>query len=159
MVYNIQNADIINYIVNDPSVKPHMDPSGKYANAWMDYSDAIGNSRYLFLGNYDATCMVLAENWSPGTWELHTAALPQARGKTMLEHGKAVIDWFWDIDQILVYGQTPVINRAARLFNLKCGMWEIGEHIHFISGPVITFAKANPKFNLTKEDIQKCIIM
>ncbi len=159
MVYNIQDTHIINYIVNDPAVKPHIDPSGKYAGQYMDYSDFIGNSRYLFLGNREATMIVMAENWSPGTWELHTMALPEARGKDALQHGKEVIQWFWDNDQIMVYGQTPINNRRAQLFNLKCGMWEIEHTTHFISGPVITYAKTNPKFNLNKEDIQRCIIM
>ncbi|UZK69601.1 hypothetical protein OKW76_00480 [Sphingomonas sp. S1-29] len=72
--------------------------------------------------------MAMAFEWSaPFTWQMHTLALPSCRGKRALKDGKAMIrEMFVEHGACLIWGQTPVNLRAARIFNRWCGAKSVG---------------------------------
>lgn len=146
MVSLVKDPRIINYIMNDPTIKPQMDPLGVFEGQDMDWTEYTEMPQYQFWMPDTMDGFVLTEQKVPGVREMHVGFLESLRGKAGIEFGKFVINVLFHTGDLYLYGNTPVNNRAGHIFNRKCGMKEMGEIYHPASGHCKTFAIVNPAF-------------
>lgn len=133
MIRRSPDAALHNKILNDPAITGHFGPSEKDLTPLFNEPGA-----YVLLDNgKDAACVF---EWSaPRIWQSHTYFLPSARGKSGIETGKAFIRLMFDDGARLLWGQTPVANRQARMFNRLIGAVADGFDDHPYSGPIEYF--------------------
>ena len=115
MIRRSTDAELHNRILNDPDI------TGHFGWATKDLSPLFNEpGAYTLLDNgKDAACVF---EWSaPGVWQAHTYFLPTARGKRGIETGKAFIALMFEDGARMLWGQTPVANRQARMFNRLIG--------------------------------------
>lgn len=132
MIERTFDADKINALVNDPSIRPTVGGDGE---SYIDVSSAVADRQNVFLlGEHGG----FACTWSaPGTYEVHTFILPDGRGRwartfaiagrSLMEAGGATHLW------------TRVHPGAAnvRAFTLRAGFKPAGTHtIDLGAGPV-----------------------
>lgn len=129
----LTNVDVINGVANLPEVLPFIGPN----LVSIDLGDLLNlPSRYLFLSNEEETAISLWEMYSPGIWEGHTMFTNQCRGRQAIQTGRAMIDTLHEIRPVMmIWGQTPVSNRAANWFNSALGMKRGLEITHHVMGP------------------------
>jgi hypothetical protein len=115
MIRRSPDAELHNRILNDPAITGHFGPAMKDLTPLFAEPGA-----YVLLDNGgDAACVF---EWSaPRIWQSHTYFLPSARGKRGIETGKAFIRQMFDDGAKMLWGQTPLANRQARMFNRLIG--------------------------------------
>lgn len=132
MLQRCFDADRINALVNDPSIRPHIGGDGE---SWIDLTAAVADDQNVFLlgghGGFSFT-------WSaPGTYEVHTFILPSGRGEQALQ--LALLARGWMAEHFADHLWTRVHPEAAnvRAFTLKAGFHPAGKHtLDLGSGPV-----------------------
>lgn len=134
MIRRSPNADLHNLILNDPQITGHFGAEKKDLSPLFDEPGA-----YVLLDNGTDAATVL--EWSaPRIWQCHTYFLPSARGRRGVEAGKGFLRWMFENENArIVWGQTPVANRPARMFNRLCGAVSDGFDDHPYSGRVEFF--------------------
>ena len=129
-----QDAGLHNRILNDPAITGHFGAQFKDLTPLFNEPGA-----YVLLDNGADAASVL--EWSaPGVWQCHTYFLPSCRGKRAIEAGKGFLRWMFEREGArMVWGQTPVGNRQAIMFNRLCGAVSDGFDDHPYSGRIEYF--------------------
>lgn len=107
----------VNRVVNDPTVFPHL---ALGAFDYIDMSPLIENPRNIcFMGELGGAILV----WSaPDTYDAHDFILPDGRGKWAKIVCASILSMMFDAyGAKMIWAQTPVENRACRMFNRMLG--------------------------------------
>lgn len=97
---------------------------------------------YTVLSNEDYTAVTIWEEQSLGSYQGHTLFSNLVRGRDAIILGKEMIQWMLANKQpILLWGQTPIDNKAARWFNRQVGLkpFSYKTNHHWLVGPVEYF--------------------
>lgn len=145
------NPDIPNRIANHPDVvrqlgwNPEDHPE---TNGWLLLGDQVADrDRWVFLVNETEDFCFMFEWSAPGVYQMHTAALPSCRGKRAVKAGKQLLhEMFTQHGADMVWGMTPLDNKAARLFNRWVGGVSCGFGEHHVSGPVEYFRNSRARW-------------
>jgi len=119
MTHILQDMNHLEWIMKQPEVFPHL--------GFSDY-DSIDinkfvNHRVTILANEDETAVSLWEESSPGIFEAHSLFTNDCRGRDAIRVGSDMIEWMIiNKDPLLLWGQTPVINKAANWWNRQVGL-------------------------------------
>ena len=118
MIVRATDAALHNRIANHPEVKPTLGYNEGYTDfaALFNYPDA-----YVLLSDGQGAAAIF--EWSaPGVWQSHTMFLPESRGKNGIRAAKAMMAWMFENMQArMLWGMTPLSNRAAHMFNRLIG--------------------------------------
>jgi hypothetical protein len=144
------SALMINHIANHPSVKPSIMMAGHDPEntAPLDFSELETRpDHYLMFHNGswnldpDANFALVFDGIrQSGCWEQHSLSLPSCRGRKGLKAAKEMHrHMFEEEGALILWGQTPVSNRAACLFNRWCGGSSMGFGDHYNFGAVEFF--------------------
>jgi hypothetical protein len=108
----------VNAIANDPAVSCSFGHKG----GPMDFSAlAAEPGNYIVLTD-GASIAGIAEWTAPDVWQVHTMALPAARGTYGFDAFREMLrQMFTDHGAFAIWGQTPIRNRAARAMNRRMG--------------------------------------
>lgn len=123
-----------NYIANHPAVKLTLG----YNAGYTDFTPLLADpENYVLLADGDVAAVF--ECSAPRVWQAHTMVLPTARGKQAVASGKAMLAFmFEEMNARLVWGQTPVANRAAQMFNRLIGAKPEGQGVD-AAGHAVTY--------------------
>lgn len=103
---------VLNDIVNDPSVRPWIVPGS--STEPLDLAPLVGDWRNVVLHNGTKHAAILAHWQEPGIYEIHTQALPQARGAPLVDFVHAVLHWLYTRTEALeLQTKVPEGNKAA----------------------------------------------
>lgn len=96
----------------------------------------------------DHPTLAMIFEWSaPGVYQMHTMSLPGTRGKAMMQDAKEMIRAvFTTYRADMIWGQTPIGNRPARLFNRLVGAVSAGFGAHHIAGSVEYFRNSRARW-------------
>lgn len=125
------DASAHNRIANHPSVRP----SFGWLEGEVNFDAEVADTdNYVFLLDGDSAAIF---EWSaPGVFQVHTMSLPESRGKGVIESGRRMLAWMRDCAGAhTVWGQTPLQNRSARMFNRLIGARYAGARTHHVTGP------------------------
>jgi hypothetical protein len=137
MIHECRDPIIINGIANHDDVA---EGSGLLPDEVADYTDALNNPGLVFLVNDTADAMTILEFKGPGIWEIHSLFLKTARGRRGIQIGKAMLEHMREKRKAeIIWGQTPIQLRAARMFNKWCGLESVGYGVLLGVGPVEYF--------------------
>jgi hypothetical protein len=138
-------ARVINAIANQPEVYPFVCPDPSFGYIFFD-EHAARPEHYVLLhnGQHDddltATAAMIFEWSAPGVWEMHTLFRNECRGKAALAQAHEFVAFMYDeMGADMIWGQTPLDNKAARFFNRKLGGKSVGTGTHHAFGPVEFF--------------------
>jgi hypothetical protein len=124
------DASAHNRIVNHPAVKPAFSRD----DGDLSFDDLADNPDYALLTNEDDAAAIF-EWCGPGVWQVHTLCLPSCRGARAIAEARRMMDWmFTNEGARMIWGLTPVGNRAAVMFNRLCGAVSHGFRDHHVSG-------------------------
>ncbi|RSU53995.1 hypothetical protein [Sphingomonas sp. S-NIH.Pt15_0812] len=129
------DAALVNRVANLATV--HL--AIAYHGQPLDWSAAFPSedTGVVVLSNgYDA-CAVFAST-ADRVWQGHTIFGPTCRGRSAIETGKAIIAWMLPHAD-LIWGATPIGNRAARWFNRQIGGRPAGFDHYDVEGDVELF--------------------
>lgn len=120
----------VNAVLNHPEVLP---TAGLGAKS-LDASVVLANPRNIALmGEYGGAIFM----WSaPGIFEAHDYFLPAGRGAWAKQASRSMLDIMFDAyGASMVWAQTPIENRACRIFNRILGFNSMGvETVTMIPG-------------------------
>ncbi|WP_198352340.1 hypothetical protein [Sphingomonas sp. MA1305] len=116
IVSRCYDAAAINAVCNHPAVLPGLS-LGLHA---LDVSDLLEDRRNIaFLGEYGGA---LFHRTGPGVYAAHDFFLPQGRGQWALAASRKMLAKMFDqFAARLIWAETPVENRACRMFNRWLG--------------------------------------
>jgi hypothetical protein len=117
VIVRATDASLHNFIANHPAVKPTFG----YANAFADLSPLLEYpDQYIMLSDGKGAASIF--EWSaPFVRQGHSLFLPDSRGKDGLESARAMLGWMFDYGAKMLWGMTPLDNRAALMFNRLIG--------------------------------------
>ena len=119
MIWQTEDADEINVIINHPEVYPHV------AHGELPPLDVapLMNGRNIFIMSEGGgfAFIHICEN----LYEGHYYFLPEYRGKYAINTAKECLNWLAQ-REITLIGRTPLKNKSARLFNKLIGMERVG---------------------------------
>jgi hypothetical protein len=124
LVYPTRDAARANEVVNNHTVLPYLS-LGLYES--LDVTPLVENPRnHLLMGEFGG-CLII---WSaPGVYDCHDFVLPEGRGKWARDAAQDVFDFvFGKLGARMLWTQTPVENRASRMFNRIIGFTSHGVH-------------------------------
>lgn len=126
------DASVHNAIANHPSVRP----SFPWVEGEVSFDEEVRlTDAYVFLVNEDRDAAAIFEWSAPRVYQVHSMSLPSCRGKAVIEVGKRMIAWMQaEMGARMIWGQTPVDNRAARMFNRLMGARSEGMRGHHVTG-------------------------
>ena len=119
MIERTRDAMLIHAMLLHPEVAPNM--------TWTlaDLEKNLADERHIAL--IDGVAAAVFEWSAPGVYEAHTIFLPPVRGSLAVERGKALIAaMFGSYGANMLWGATPLANRAARWFNRQIGAVVVG---------------------------------
>jgi len=131
MMIEIQkSAEFANSVLNHPVVRPDVaDPT----EGPIDISQVVANPAHRVLGGAHGVTVWL--KYFDGCWEVHTAILPEGRGKWAREFAEASLHhMFTATDCVEAITRVPQGHVAARTLTLSCGF-----HEHFVTPPECPF--------------------
>jgi hypothetical protein len=135
LIYRATDARIHNLIANHPQVTPTINYSGTYADFTPLFEQP---DHYILLHDGEGAASIF--EWSaPGIWQGHSLYLPERRGKEGIQSGREMVAWMFDHGAEMLWGQTPLDNRPALMFNRLLGFKPAGQGVHFVAGPVQYF--------------------
>ncbi len=96
----------------------------------------------------DHPTLAMIFEWSaPGVYQMHTMSLPGTRGKAMMLDAKDMIHaMFTTYRADMLWGQTPIDNKAARMFNRLVGAKSAGFGHHDVAGEVEYFRNSRARW-------------
>lgn len=132
MIERTFDAVRINYLVNHPSVRPHI---GGDVTQPLDLAGAVADRQNVFLNGEHggfACC------WSaPETYEVHTFVLPEGRGRWAYELARAGRDWMATFGALHLWTRVHPDAANVRRFTLRAGFMPAGHHtLDLGTGPV-----------------------
>lgn len=129
------DAGRINYLVNHPTIRPHIGGDGE---SNLDLSDAVADPANVFL---DGEHGGFAFTWSaPGVFEVHTFILKDGRGAWARSFARDAREAMADI-----YGAKHLWTRVhpdaahVRKFTLDAGLVPAGQHTVDLGAGPVTF--------------------
>lgn len=135
MIYRATDALVHNAIANHPDVKPTI----SYTDGYADFTPLFDYPDYHVLLHDGEGAASIFEWSAPGVWQGHSMFHPDRRGKDGIRSGRDMIRWMFDHGAQIVWGQTPLDNRAALMFTRLIGGTPCGQGIHHTAGPVQYF--------------------
>ena len=107
----------VNSILNHPEIHPWI----TFNDDPVDFTWALGQSdRFVLFGPYGGQIYHLV---GPKTYEVHSAYLPEARGRYALEATKQTLRWmFTQTDATEILTRVPRGNIAAKALARACGL-------------------------------------
>lgn len=135
LIWRERDATLINNVANLANVHPAI----AYHGQPLDWSAAFPaeDTGVVVLSNGDDACAVFAST-AHRVWQGHTVFGPTCRGRRAIETGKAIIAWMRPHAD-LIWGATPIGNRAARWFNRQIGGRPAGFDHYAVEGAVEIF--------------------
>lgn len=135
MIVRATDASVHNTIANHPEVKPTI----SYTEDYADFTPLFEHpDQYVLLHDNEGASSIF--EWSaPGVWQGHSMFLPERRGKEGIASARAMIAWMFDNGAEMIWGQTPLDNRPAQMFNRLIGFKAKGTGTHHVAGPVRYF--------------------
>lgn len=131
------DAAVHNRIANDPSVRPSFP---WFEGAVSFDAEVTRPDDYVFLANEEGDAAAIFEWSAPGVFQVHTMALATCRGRRALASGTRMVAWMFDDEGAeMLWGMTPVDNRAAGMFNRMMGARSLGKRDHHVAGPCEIF--------------------
>lgn len=133
------DASLHNLIANHPEVAPHLahDP----AKGPLFFDNLVLEPQFYVLLHNGVDAAMIFEWSSPHVWQQHTIFAPSCRGKPAVIEAKKMLRWMFEEEgAVMIWGQTPLANRAARIFNRWVGGVSQGLGDHHIVGPVEYFS-------------------
>jgi hypothetical protein len=129
-----------NYIANHPAVAPYLAHDPALGPLFFD-NLVLEPQFYALLHNGRDAAMIF--EWSsPHVWQQHTMFLKSCRGKQAVVEAKKMLRHMFEVEgAVMIWGQTPLDNRAARMFNRWCGGKSVGFGDHHVVGPVEYFSR------------------
>lgn len=114
IIRQVKDAVALNRIVNDPGVRTWVSMPGQGP---LDLSEAVSNPLNVLLMDEQETMAQLWIQHAPGFFEVHTQALPCARGKYALKAARE-FTWFMFTRSVMTtaVSKVPTHNAAARQF-------------------------------------------
>ena len=132
------DASLHNVIGNHPRVVTAIEHDPALGPIFFD--NLANEPAFFALLHNGADAAAIFEWSAPGVWQSHTMFLPSCRGRKGIEAAKMMMaEMFLLHDADILWGQTPVHNRAARLFNKWIGAEERGRGVHHVAGDVVYF--------------------
>ncbi len=131
MIRRELDAALANRIAGDAAVRSFV----CYHDHEIDFGPVIDKCVVLSNGN-DA--MAAFEQTEERRWQSHTFFLPSCRGRRAIETAKEMLAWMKPYADVL-WGATPLENRAARWFNRQIGAVPIATDEYEAEGPVEIF--------------------
>ena len=119
-----------NRIANLPDVRP----SFEWFEGEVSFDEEVAQTdHYVFLVE-DGVAAIF--EWSaPGVWQAHSMSAPEMRGSRTIAIGKAMLAWMRDnMGARMIWGQTPLHNRPARMLNRLLGTKSAGRRTHPVTG-------------------------
>lgn len=116
MIRRVYDASEIDYLLNDPAIRPTIGGEGP-----LSVHELIADERNVFLVEGDNGAAFL---WrGPGVFEGH--GFFKARGREALRIGRRMLGSM-EGQACLLWGTTPVELKAARWFNRQIGFRSLG---------------------------------
>lgn len=147
----IFEPDIPNIIANHPDVirslewKPEDHPETK-GFLLLD-AQVADTDNWIFLISSNGELCLFFEWSAPGVYQMHSLSLPTFRGKDMMNAAKKLIEaMFIEYGADMIWGMTPLGNRAARMFNRKIGAKSCGFKTHFAAGDCELFRNSKARW-------------
>ena len=110
-----KNADFINKLVNDPSIRP---TAGGDGVSYIDFSPNF--DKIISLEGKGGAWLFFEED--KDIYECHYFFLPEFRGRYALEFGRKVLKYMFDIiGAKKLFGRAPVENRSTSIYNTALG--------------------------------------
>lgn len=106
-------------LINDPAIRPTLGGEGE-----LDPTALIADRRNVWLFDEDGgACFA----WrGPGIYEGHSFF--RVRGRKAIQLGRSILHAMFDLyDARVIWGATPIENKAARWFNRQLGFLSLGE--------------------------------
>jgi hypothetical protein len=135
LIYRATDARIHNHIANHPEVKPTI----SYAEDYADFTPLFEQPDHYILLHDGMGASSIFEWSAPGVWQGHSMFLPERRGKEGIASAKDMIAWMFEQGARMLWGQTPIENLPARMFNRLVGFKRCGRGVHHVAGPVEYF--------------------
>lgn len=116
IVFRVWDAEPVNAVCNDPAVLPTL----SLGMGDVDVSGLIADSRNVFfLGEHGGA---MFHRTAPGTYAAHDFFLPSGRGAWALKASRYMLSYMMEaIGARMIWAETPVENRACRMFNRWLG--------------------------------------
>jgi hypothetical protein len=110
-------AHVVNFLINHPSIQPHV--CGQLVG-YLDATPLVQNPDNYFFTNEVGGCGFI--NLAPGRYELHSFALPSARGRWVKENFERVKEWMFNHTPCKeIVTLVPLNNRMALGAARICG--------------------------------------
>ena len=143
-MHRSKNADFINKLVNDPSIRP---TAGGDGVSYIDFSPNFDN----IISLEDEGGAWVFEKESQDVYEGHYFFLPKFRGKYALDFGRKALKYmFGIIGAKRIIGRAPVENRLSSFYNSALGIKK--GPIEEVYIPQIDWSYMAKIFTIDKED-------
>jgi hypothetical protein len=145
------DPNVPNRIANHPAVVRNLEWNPEdhpETDGWLLLGPQVENrDHYVFLVDPTERLCLIFEWSAPGVWQMHSMSMPDFRGKAMMRAAKALIhEMFVEVGADMLWGQTPLQNRAARMFNRLVGAISCGFGRHHIAGDVEYFRNSRARW-------------
>jgi hypothetical protein len=117
------DAELHNRIANHPEVKPTLG----YNEGPTDFTPLLDHPEGYVLLSDGAGCAAVFEWSAPGVWQAHSMVLPEYRGRAAVNAALEMFDLMFAEGARMIWGMTPIDNRAAQIFNRMIGAKAAGE--------------------------------
>jgi hypothetical protein len=130
--YRTFDAERINALVNDPTIRPFVGGDGQ---SFIDLTSAVEDHKNYFLGGDHGA---FAFTWSsPRSYEVHTFILPSGRGTWSRGFARAARDYMQSIGTRQLWTRVPVGAENIAAFTEDAGFSRCGSQtIDIGAGPV-----------------------
>jgi len=134
----VTEADEVNAIANDSSVRELMFLGAMYPPNELDFTPWVEDARNVVLLN-DGFCAMFV--WrGPGIYECHLMIRKQDRGANAMQVGHQMLDYMREQGARIIWGQPSIYNRAAICYIRRMGLKPAGFGTDAIAGEVQYFA-------------------
>lgn len=116
IVFREWRADAVNAVCNHPAVLPTL----SLGMGEVDVSGLMADPRNVFfLGEHGGA---MFHRTGPGVYAAHDFFLPSGRGAWALRASRYMLEYMLDVMSArLIWAETPIENRACRMFNRWLG--------------------------------------
>lgn len=137
MIRRETDADVVNAIANDASVRQMMFLGAVYPPNELDFTPWVEDPRNVVLVSGGFCAMFV---WrGPGIYECHLMVTKADRGASSMSIGKQMLAMMKDEGATLVWGQPSIYNRAAICYIRRMGLKPAGFGVDAIAGEVQYF--------------------
>jgi len=137
MIERVTDAERVNEIGNDPSVRALMFLGAMYPPDHLDFTPWCEDPRNIVLIDGGFVAMFV---WrGPGIYECHLMVRKDARGAHAMQTGRDMLAYVRKEGAHTVWGQPSVYNRAAICYIRRMGLKSVGFGKDMIAGDVQYF--------------------